>query len=73
MIRASWSPNGEKIAAGGGDGTVVVWETDSKKMLYKLPGHRGTVNDVRFSPSLTEPISEPLQPPSLTFIQYSDQ
>ncbi|TGZ77683.1 WD40 repeat-like protein [Ascodesmis nigricans] len=56
LIRASWSPNGEKIAAGSGDGTVVVWETDSRKMLYKLPGHRGTVNDARFSPNVNEPI-----------------
>lgn len=54
LIRASWSPQGDKVAAGSGDRTVAVWDVDSKKMLYKLPGHRGTVNDVRFSPA--EPI-----------------
>lgn len=57
LIRASWSAKGDKIAAGSGDRTVVVWDTRSAKLLYKLPGHKGTVNDVRFSPT-EEPISE---------------
>jgi Prp8 binding protein len=57
LIRASWDPKGEKIAAGSGDRSVVVWEVRSGKLLYKLPGHKGTVNDIRFSPS-DEPISE---------------
>ncbi|EPS43192.1 hypothetical protein H072_2833 [Dactylellina haptotyla CBS 200.50] len=55
LIRASWSPNGDKIASGSGDRTVCVWDTDSRKLLYKLPGHKGTVNDVRFMPG-SEPI-----------------
>jgi Prp8 binding protein len=57
LIRASWDPKGEKIAAGSGDRSVVVWEAKTGKLLYKLPGHKGTVNDVRFSPN-DEPISE---------------
>jgi len=56
LIRASWSPKGDKIGAGSGDRTVVIWDTRSAKLLYKLPGHKGTVNDVRFSPT-EEPIS----------------
>ncbi|PGH31231.1 Prp8 binding protein [[Emmonsia] crescens] len=55
LIRASWNPTGEKIAAGSGDRSVVVWDVKSGKLLYKLPGHKGTVNDVRFSPG-DEPI-----------------
>ncbi|KAJ5201550.1 U5 small nuclear ribonucleoprotein 40 kDa protein [Penicillium cinerascens] len=55
LIRASWDPKGEKIAAGSGDQSVVVWEAKTGKLLYKLPGHKGTVNDVRFSPN-DEPI-----------------
>lgn len=51
LIRASWSPRGDKVCAGSGDRTVVVWETRTGRLLYKLPGHKGTVNDVRFSPS----------------------
>lgn len=49
---------GDKIGAGGGDGSVAVWEAGTRKLLYKLPGHRGTVNDMRFSPNAAEPISE---------------
>ncbi|KAJ5558092.1 hypothetical protein N7535_009579, partial [Penicillium sp. DV-2018c] len=55
LIRASWDPKGQKIAAGSGDQTVVVWDAKTGKLLYKLPGHKGTVNDVRFSPN-DEPI-----------------
>ncbi|KAI1906996.1 hypothetical protein LOZ53_005066 [Ophidiomyces ophidiicola] len=55
LIRSSWSHNGEKIAAGSGDRSVVIWDTKSAKVLYKLPGHKGTVNDVRFAPN-DEPI-----------------
>lgn len=57
LIRASWDVKGAKIASGSGDGTAVVWDSQSAKMLYKLPGHKGTVNDVRFA-SAEEMISE---------------
>lgn len=57
LLRASWSPDGKKVAAGSGDRTAVVWETASGKMLHKLPGHKGAVNDVRFSPT-GEPLSK---------------
>ena len=56
LIRASWDNKGERIVAGSGDRTVVVWDVRSGKLLYKLPGHKGTVNDVRFTPA-EEPIS----------------
>jgi Prp8 binding protein len=57
LIKASWSADGKKIAAGSGDGTVIIWSNDNGKLLYKLPGHRGTVNCAEFAPG-TEPISE---------------
>ncbi|KAL8900507.1 MAG: hypothetical protein Q9192_001042 [Flavoplaca navasiana] len=50
LVRASWNSKGDRIVAGSGDGTAVVWDAQSAKLLYKLPGHRGTVNDVRFAP-----------------------
>ena len=62
LIRASWSSKGDKICAGSGDRTVVVWDTRTGKLLYKLPGHKGTVNDVRLSP-MEDPISEFFYPP----------
>ncbi|CAN9219152.1 unnamed protein product [Alternaria alternata] len=55
LLKASWDSKGEKIAAGSGDQSVAVWEARTGKLLNKLPGHRGAVNDVRFHP-LGEPI-----------------
>ncbi|MCJ1301296.1 hypothetical protein MMC08_004095 [Hypocenomyce scalaris] len=55
LIRASWDSKGQRIAAGSGDRSAVVWDARSGKLLYKLPGHKGTVNDVRFAPG-AEPI-----------------
>lgn len=51
LLKAAWGAGGERIAAGSGDRSVVVWEANSGKLLYKLPGHKGAVNDVAFSPS----------------------
>jgi Prp8 binding protein len=60
LIKASWGPDGKKVAAGAGDGTVVVWNSDTGKLMYKLPGHKGTVNCAELSPS-SDPISMYLQ------------
>lgn len=57
LFRASWDPTGKKIAAGSGDRSVAVWDVASGKLLNKLPGHKGAVNDVRFHPG-GEPISK---------------
>lgn len=51
LHKASWDRTGKRIAAGGGDHTVTIWETETGKLISKLPGHRGAVNDVSFSPS----------------------
>jgi Prp8 binding protein len=56
LIRGSWDSDGKKIAVGAGDGTVVIWGSDSGKLLYKLPGHKGTVNCAEFAPG-SAPIS----------------
>ncbi|KAK7544944.1 WD repeat-containing protein [Phyllosticta citribraziliensis] len=55
LLKASWDPKGQKIVAGSGDRSVVVWDANSGKILFKLPGHKGAVNDARFSPC-EEPI-----------------
>jgi Prp8 binding protein len=57
LIRASWDATGKRIAAGAGDGTAVVWNSETGKLLYKLPGHKGTVNCAELSPG-TDPISK---------------
>lgn len=50
LLRCSWSADGEKVAAGSADGTACIWDASSAAMLYKLPGHTGTVNEVVFHP-----------------------
>jgi len=54
LLKCSWSPDGSKISAGSADRFVYVWEVNSRRILYKLPGHRGSVNEVDFHPK--EPI-----------------
>ncbi|KAL7751614.1 hypothetical protein RI367_003079 [Sorochytrium milnesiophthora] len=51
LVRPCWSRTGRYVACGAGDRTVVVWDTVSKNILYKLPGHRGTINDVDWHPT----------------------
>ena len=33
---------------------MYIWETATQRLLYKLPGHTGSVNDVVFHPK--EPV-----------------
>ncbi|KAG2177425.1 hypothetical protein INT44_007936 [Umbelopsis vinacea] len=54
LIRPCWSPDGNQIASGSSDRSVVIWDVASRKILYKLPGHKGCVNDVDWHPK--EPI-----------------
>ncbi|ORX78344.1 WD40 repeat-like protein [Basidiobolus meristosporus CBS 931.73] len=54
LIKPAWSPDGDRIACGSGDRTAVVWDVTTRKILYKLPGHKGCVNEVDFHPK--EPI-----------------
>lgn len=54
LLRCAWAPDGSKVAAGSGDRFVYIWDTTSRRILYKLPGHAGSVNEVDFHPE--EPI-----------------
>ncbi|KAG6848748.1 hypothetical protein H0H93_014414 [Arthromyces matolae] len=56
LLRGAWSKDdgGRRVAVGGADRTVTIWEVESGKILYKLPGHKGTVTAVDFHPR--EPI-----------------
>lgn len=55
LLRCSWSSDGSKVAAGSADRFVYIWDTTSRRILYKLPGHNGSVNEIDFHPS--EPIA----------------
>ena len=47
---ASFSPDGQKAASGGGDKTVRIWDLDQGKELMRLEGHDDNVNCVAYSP-----------------------
>jgi WD40 repeat protein len=48
-MRAAWSPGGELLATGGGDGTVYIY-ADSGQQLAALPGHSRYVHKVVWRP-----------------------
>jgi|EP00908_Phaeocystis_cordata_P010184 Prp8 binding protein len=54
LIKCNWSASGTQVTCGSADNFVYVWDVASKRILYKLPGHSGSVNEVDFHP--TQPI-----------------
>lgn len=56
LLRCAWSGDKDRlrVACGSADRVVRVWDASSAKLLYHLPGHKGSVNEVIFHP--TEPI-----------------
>ncbi|VDB91514.1 unnamed protein product [Peniophora sp. CBMAI 1063] len=50
LLRGAWSreDGGRRVALGGADRTVTIWDVESGKISYKLPGHKGTVTSVDF-------------------------
>ncbi|KZT29477.1 WD40 repeat-like protein [Neolentinus lepideus HHB14362 ss-1] len=56
LLKGAWSRDdgGRRVAVGGADRMVCIWDVESGKLQYKLPGHKGTVTAVDFHPK--EPI-----------------
>eukprot|EP00013_Stygamoeba_regulata_P024951 CAMPEP_0177665746 /NCGR_PEP_ID=MMETSP0447-20121125/21219_1 /TAXON_ID=0 /ORGANISM="Stygamoeba regulata, Strain BSH-02190019" /LENGTH=360 /DNA_ID=CAMNT_0019171861 /DNA_START=46 /DNA_END=1128 /DNA_ORIENTATION=- len=54
LVKGSWSPDGTRVASGSADRLVYVWDVHTQDLQYKLPGHKGCVNEVVFHPD--EPI-----------------
>eukprot|EP00918_Siedleckia_nematoides_P061244 GHVU01133677.1.p1 GENE.GHVU01133677.1~~GHVU01133677.1.p1 ORF type:complete len:323 (+),score=28.30 GHVU01133677.1:2774-3742(+) len=56
LLRVRWNPDDSLCAAGSSDRNAYVWSMAGKerRLLYKLPGHAGSVNEVCFHPK--EPI-----------------
>lgn len=51
LLRVAWSPAGDLVSAGSADKFLYIWDFESGKINYKLPGHNGSINDVAFHPS----------------------
>jgi len=50
LLKCSWSTDDSLIACGSADRLVNVWNVHNRQLVYKLPGHNGSVNDVQFHP-----------------------
>jgi tRNA A-37 threonylcarbamoyl transferase component Bud32 len=46
----AWSPDGKRIASGGSDGTVIVWDAAKGRAIFTLKGHTRPIQCVAFSP-----------------------
>ena len=42
LLRTAWNANDTQVAAGSADNFVYVWDVDSGRITYKLPGHGGS-------------------------------
>ena len=47
---ATFSPDGERLASAGGDGTVKIWNSTTGKMIQTIPAHTDSVVSVAFHP-----------------------
>lgn len=54
LLKCAWSPDGAMVSAGSSDRMLYIWDTTSRRLLYKLPGHSGSLNESAFHP--TQPI-----------------
>ena len=54
LIKPAWTPDGRHVGSGSADRMVYVWNYFTGELVYRLPGHKGSVNEVDFHPS--EPI-----------------
>ena len=53
MLSVAFSPDGKRLACGVMDGTVVVFDVPSSKLMHTLTGHHKPVRDVCFTPGKT--------------------
>ena len=54
ILKVSFSPDSQTIAAAGSDGMVRLWQVADGKSLVKYPGHRDAIDDIQFSPDSQE-------------------
>ena len=50
LLKCAWSADDERVTCGSADAMVNVWDVNTGNLLYKLPGHQGSVNEAVFHP-----------------------
>jgi WD40 repeat protein len=50
VLAVVWSPDGARIASGGVDMQVQVWDAKSGTLYFAYTGHMGQVNAIAWSP-----------------------
>jgi len=70
LIKCCWSKDGRKVLSGSSDRFVYIWDSQTRQILYRLPGHDGTVVAVDMHPA--EPIcKETISHSSSILFSYS--
>lgn len=50
LLKCGWNGKMDMVCAGSADRVVHIWDTSTSEVVYQLPGHVGSVNDVCFHP-----------------------
>ena len=54
ILTVSFSNEGNRIATGGRDGTVIIWDSVSGCGVMRLEGHVGDVTGVCYVPAVSD-------------------
>jgi eukaryotic-like serine/threonine-protein kinase len=57
VYAVTYSPDGRRLATGGWDKTIRIWDRETGQLLDRLIGHRGFVRGLAFSPDGNQLIS----------------
>ncbi|WZN63238.1 U5 small nuclear ribonucleoprotein [Chloropicon roscoffensis] len=50
LLKCAWSADDQRVTCGSSDCFVNIWDVQTGGLLYKLPGHQGSVNEAVFHP-----------------------
>ncbi|GAA5952168.1 hypothetical protein JCM3765_005213 [Sporobolomyces pararoseus] len=68
----SWDKDGTRLASGGKDSDIIVWDVVGETGLFRLRGHRNQITQLKFiSPTLTTQEEEGVREPSSHLLSSS--